>query len=340
MIDKHFKPKDVLDLFEIKSITKQSLINYEEKGEIPKAGRETKSKIPTRYWTTDQLPEIGAKFGFLKAPKTPKVFTTYSQKGGGLKSSITHTLGRALALHGIKTVIIGTDNQRSISMLLKKDKEVEDFSQLKQKKELGLYHFLFEGVSLDEIIQKTDLPTLDFVPETPELTFVERKLRIEATRREYVLEDKLIPKLLMKGYQAILIDCSPTWGSITEASITASQFVLCPIEAYTGGYFVVDYNLKNIREFSEAMKHELSGLFLIPTLTDSSKLSSQILSHYISTYEDIVVPYSIRRSVIGAECGFLNLSPIEYNPTHQLSEDYRKVLKYIWDKVLETERTN
>lgn len=339
MIDKQFKPKDVLDLFEIKSITKQSLINYEEKGEIPKAHRDQKTKIATRYWTTDQLPEIGAKFGFLKSPKSPKIFTTYSQKGGGLKTSITHTFGRALALCGIKTIICGTDNQRSVSTLLKKDTEIEDFSQLKQSKELGLYHFLFEGASIEEVIKKTDLSTLDFIPETPELTFVERKLRNEANRREYVLEDKLIPKLLMKGYEVILIDCSPTWGSITEASITASQFVLCPIEAYTGGYFVVDYNLKNIREFSEAMKHELDGLFLIPTLTDNSKLSSQILSHYISNYADIVVPYSIRRSVIGAECGFMNLSPIEYNPTHQLAEDYRNVLKYIWDKVLETERT-
>ena len=340
MTDKHFKPKEVLDLFEIKSITKQSLVNYEERGEIPKAHRDQKTKIASRYWTTDQLPEIGAKFGFLKAPKSPKIFTTYSQKGGGLKSSITHTFARSLALCGIKTVVVGTDNQRSVSILLKKDEEVQDFEQLKQNKELGLYHFLFEGVGIDEVVQKTDLSTLDFIPETPELTFVERKLRNEANRREYVLEDKLIPKLLMKGYQAILIDCSPTWGSITEASITASQFVLCPIEAYTGGYFVVDYNLKNIREFCEAMKHELNGLFLIPTLTDSSKLSSQILSHYITNYEDIVVPYSIRRSVAGAECGFLNLSPLEYNPTHQLSDDYRKVLKYVWDKVLETERTN
>ena len=339
MIDKHFKPKDVLNLFEIKQITKQSLINYEEKGDIPKASRETTTKIATRYWTTDQLPAIGEKFGFLKKPKTPKIFTTYSQKGGGLKSSLTHTMARMLALHNIKTIVVGADSQKSISMLLKKEAEVEDFAQLKQKKELGLYHFLFEGASIDEVIEKTDLPTLDFIPETPEISFLERKLRNEMPRKEYVFQDKLIPKLLMKGYQAILIDCSPTWGSITEASITASQFVLCPIEAYTGGYFVVDYNLKNIREFCEAVKHELDSLFLIPTLTDSSKLSSQINAHYLNTYPDIVVPYSIRRSVVGAECGFLNLSPIEHNPTHQLADDYRKVLSYVWDKVLATERT-
>jgi chromosome partitioning protein len=66
MTEKIFKPKDVLDLFEIKTITKQSLLNYEEKGEIPKAHRDQKTKISKRYWTTDQLPEIGAKFGFKK----------------------------------------------------------------------------------------------------------------------------------------------------------------------------------------------------------------------------------------------------------------------------------
>ena len=168
MTDKHFKPKEVLDLFEIKSITKQSLVNYEERGEIPKAHRDQKTKIASRYWTTDQLPEIGAKFGFLKAPKSPKIFTTYSQKGGGLKSSITHTFARSLALCGIKTVVVGTDNQRSVSILLKKDEEVQDFAQLKQNKELGLYHFLFEGVGIDEVIQKPTSPhwTLYLKPQS------------------------------------------------------------------------------------------------------------------------------------------------------------------------------
>lgn len=338
MTEKHYKPKDILDLFEMKQ-TKQSLLNHEEKGEIPKASRDTRTKIPARYWTSDQLPEIGEKFGFLKQPKTPKIFTTYSQKGGGLKSSLTHTMARMLALHNIPTIVVGLDSQQSVSRLLKKEDEIEDFSQLKQQQELGLYHFLFENAQIEEVIKKTDLPTLDFIPETPELTFLERKLRNETTRKEYVFEDKLIPKLLKRGYKAILFDCSPTWGSLTEASITCSQFVLNPIEAYTGGYFVVDYNLKNIREFCDAVKQELLGLFLIPTLTDSSKLSSQINAHYLNTYADIVVPYSIRRSVVGAECGFLNLSPNEYNPRHSLAEDYRNIISYIWDKVLATERT-
>ena len=66
MVDKHFKPKDVLDIFDIKNITKQSLLNYENSGEIPKANRDTKTKIPARFWTSDQLPTIGEKFGFLK----------------------------------------------------------------------------------------------------------------------------------------------------------------------------------------------------------------------------------------------------------------------------------
>lgn len=339
MVDKHFKPKDVLDIFDIKNITKQSLLNYENSGEIPKANRDTKTKIPARFWTSDQLPTIGEKFGFLKQPKTPKIFTTYSQKGGGLKSSLTHTMARLLALHNIPTIVVGLDSQQSISRLLKAQEEIEDFNQLKHQQERGLYHLLFEGATIEDVIKKTDLATLDFIPETPELTFLERKLRSETTRKEYVFEDRLIPKLLKKGYKAIFFDCSPTWGALTEASITASQFVLNPIESYTGGYLVVDYNLKNIREFSEAMKQELSGLFLISTLTDSSKLSNQINAHYMNAYADIIVPYSIRRSVVGAECGFMNITPNEYNPTHALSEDYRKVISYIWEKALDTERT-
>lgn len=337
-MEKIYKPKDILDLFEVKNISKQSLLNYENNNELPKAHR-LNSKIPTRYWETSQLPEIGEKLGYLKKPTTPKIFTTYSQKGSGLKTTLTFEFARLLALHNIKTICVGLDSQMSLSRLLKKEDEITEISQLKNTSKKGLYHFLYENADIDEVIQKTDLPSLYYINETPELTLLQRKLQVEATRKEYVFDDKLIPKILKKGFQVIIYDASPTWGNLVEAAITSSQFVLNPLETLTGGYYVLDYNIKNVFEYSEAIKQKLLGYFLIPTLEDGSKLSKQIMSHYMTEYEEYCVPYSVRRSIVGAEAGFLNKSCNEYKPTHPLSEDYRKVVQYVWSKALETEKT-
>ena len=58
---------NVLKMFRMEK-TKQTLLNLEEKGLIPKAHRIPRGKIETRMWDLSQLPLIGEKYGFMKKP--------------------------------------------------------------------------------------------------------------------------------------------------------------------------------------------------------------------------------------------------------------------------------
>ena len=57
--------------------SKQTLLNAEERGDIPKANRVSRGKIQVRQWSLEQLPSIGNKFGFLKKPSVQKIICKY-----------------------------------------------------------------------------------------------------------------------------------------------------------------------------------------------------------------------------------------------------------------------
>ena len=69
-----------------------------------------------RKWTTEQLPEIGKRFGFIPSRKMRRqVISIFTQKGGTLKTTLSHAFARILALHGIRVVVVGLDIQGSIT---------------------------------------------------------------------------------------------------------------------------------------------------------------------------------------------------------------------------------
>src|SRR5689334_18493784 len=105
--DKGWTTTDIDRLFRIPERIKsrKTLVNAEERGEIPTASRVLRGKIPVRQWSVAQLPAIGERFGFLNKPSSQKVICVYTPKGGVLKTSFAYNLARVLALNGIKTLI-------------------------------------------------------------------------------------------------------------------------------------------------------------------------------------------------------------------------------------------
>src|ERR1700730_4321041 len=81
-----FTANKVIKMFQIPN-TKQTLLNAEERGDIPPASRIQRGKVSYRAWTLEQLPLIGEKMGFLTKPTKPKVISVFSLKGGTSKST-------------------------------------------------------------------------------------------------------------------------------------------------------------------------------------------------------------------------------------------------------------
>lgn len=324
---------EIHKLFKIDSRfkSKQTLLNAEDRGEIPKAQRIARGSTSVRQWSLEQLPEIGKKFGFLPKNDTQKIICVYTAKGGVLKTTLSYSLARILALHGIKTLIVGLDIQCSITDTALPPIQIESLDSNDIPYHLGLYHYLFEKAPLKNVIKKTSIPTLDIIPETSDLNLLEKKMRLE-NRREYVFKDKLIKNL--PEYDVIIFDNGPSWNQLIENALTASHLVLSPIGCDIGTYKALKTNLSTIFEFQQVMNIKWDNLLLVPTLLEKTKLSQQIYGAYLNSYQDNILPTPIRRGVKGQEAILLMQSPIEYDPSSPIAQDYYELINEIWKRIL------
>ncbi len=309
--------------------SRQTLLNSEERGEIPRAERIARGSTMVRQWKLEQLPEIGSRYGFLSKPNKQEIICVYTAKGGVLKTSLSYTLARILALNGIKTMIVGLDIQCSITDIALPPRHVESLEE-SENRPYGLYHFLYEKLPIDSVIRKTSLPTLDIIPETPDLNILEKKLRLEP-RREYLFKDRLLNKL--NNYDVIIFDNGPSWNQLIENALTAANTVISPIGCDIGAYQALQTNLATLDEFKQAMRLEWDNFLLIPTLLEKSKLSQQIYGAYLNQYNDRVIPSPIRRGVKGQEALLLGQSAIEHDAASPLAQDYYELVQELWKRI-------
>lgn len=331
-MEKIWTPMELTKLFRIKK-AKTSLFRDEAQSIIPKAERVARGKSLVRAWKKSDLPALGKIYGFLKFPEKNQIISIYTAKGGVLKTTFSYNLARILALNGIKTLIIGLDVQCSITDLLTPTSEIDSIE------EIVLLPGLYEAarnkndweIDIKNVIQKSDLPTLDFIPESINLNLLDQKIRDEK-KREHFLSKLIYP--LKEKYNVIIFDNAPSWNFLIQNSLVAANIVISPIGCDIGTYKSVSQNIGIINDFKKDMDISWSKFIVIPTLLEKTKLSIQIEAQYKTMYPEIITNTSIRRTAKGQESILKGASIIETEPTSPLANDYYEIITEVWEKIL------
>lgn len=336
MYKEYWSSSEVCLLFDIKN--RQVLLNSEKRGDIPTAERELRGKIQVRRWHISQLPKIGEVLGFLSKPKKQVVYCIYTPKGGVLKSTTTVNFARGLALHGIKTLLIGLDTiQSSATRYALRPNKIETLEDLeKLENEKGLYHLLIQGADINEVIKSTSLPTLDVLPETPELNKLEMEITLKQ-KRESFFKDKLMG--LIGNYDVIIFDNGAAWNRLVENSLMVANNVISPIGCEIEAAKSLESNFKMVYDFKDMMGIKWNSFTHIPTLLERNKISELIRAKYLNMFEStITVNTYIRRTVKAQEARMAHLSSIEYDPSSDIAKDYKSALIEVWQKTLSSDR--
>jgi len=326
-----YTTNDILKIFQMSNTQKSSILSAEKKLEIPVAEKIARGSIKVRQWKSEDLPVIGKKFGYLKSPGGQKVISVYTPKGGVTKTTLSANLGRMLAFNGIKTMLVGLDFQRSLTRyIVPEHYNASNIEELSRDQGAGLHHILFENKSIEEVVLKTDLPTLDIIPETSDLNFMSKKIRLQ-NRREYLFGDKLLEKL--KDYEVVIFDCNPGWNDLTENALVASNNVIMPLACEIECYEALQANISEIVEYQREMRLDWSNFLMTPSLLENTAMSQAIYKQYVSLYQDNIIAFPTRRAVIAQEARVNHKSIIEYAPKSSIANDYYNMVKSLWGEI-------
>ena len=241
-----------------------------------------------------------------------------NQKGGVGKTTSTVNLAAALALHGLRVLVVDLDPQGNASTALGVAHPVGTPS---------MYDVLVGDTSLAEVVVAVDaVPGLFCAPATIDQAGAEVELA-GMDQREYQLRLALAaanaPTADVDGndptavdrYDYILIDCPPSLGQLTVNGLVAAQELLLPIQCEFYALEGLAQLLGTVDLVKAHLNPELQISAVLLTMYDArTRLADQVADEVRRHFGDLVLPGSIPRGVRVSEAPGFGQTVMTYDP--------------------------
>jgi chromosome partitioning protein len=254
---------------------------------------------------------LSGQAGTLPRPAATRILTVANQKGGVGKTTTTVNLAAALALHGLRTLVVDLDPQGNASTALGIPHHAGTPS---------VYEALVDGAPIGEVVHRVEgFPDLSGVPATIDLAGAEIEL-VSLVARETRLQRALAAYLAQeqaagRGYDYVFIDCPPSLGLLTINALVAAREVLIPIQAEYYALEGVTALLRTIELVRTQLNRDLAVSTVLVTMYDArTRLAAQVADEVRSHFGDLVLPTSIPRSVRVSEAPSYGQTVMTYDP--------------------------
>ena len=243
----------------------------------------------------------------MPAPVRRRIVAVANQKGGVGKTTSTVNIAAALALHGLRVLVVDLDPQGNASTALGVDHRVGTPS---------IYEALLGDLPLTEAaVPSTASPNLLCVPATIDLAGAEIEL-VSMVAREARLKQALSPRALDElGVAYVLIDCPPSLGLLTVNALVAGAEVLIPIQCEYYALEGLGQLLSNIDLVRAHLNPGLHVSTILLTMYDGrTKLADQVTTEVRQHFRETVLRTVIPRSVKVSEAPGYSQTVLAYDP--------------------------
>ena len=254
-------------------------------------------------------------------PASTRIFTVANQKGGVDKTTTTVNVAAALAMGGLRVLVIDLDPQGNASTAL----------GVEHRESAGVYEVLMGNAQMADVVQKVaGFPVLDCVSSNTSLANAEINL-VSMVARELQLKEAI--ESISVNYDYIFIDCPPSLGLLTINAFAASKELLIPIQTEYYALEGLSQLLETYGVVKKRLNPNLNLSTIVLTMFDSrTRLSNDVAANVRSHFPNELIDIPIPRAVRVSEAPSYNQTVMTYDPLSPGAIAYMQVAREIAER--------
>jgi len=287
---------------------------------VPGPGREAEEAAENSIGPTGRpLPDLTELTPALDGPKHATVISMCNQKGGVGKTTTTINLGAGLAEYGRRVLLVDFDPQGSLSVGLGINPHTLENS---------IYTLLMSPRDdVHDVIQPTETEGVDLLPANIDLSAAEVQLVSEVAREQTL---KRVIDRIRGEYDMILIDCAPSLGLLTINALTASDYVIMPLECEFFALRGIALLTDTIEKVQDRLNPDLEVLGILGTMFDPRTLHArEVMERVVQAFGDVVFHTVIKRTIKFPETTVAGEPITSYASSSPGAQAYRDLAKEV-----------
>jgi chromosome partitioning protein len=187
------------------------------------------------------------------------------------------------------------------------------------------YALMTPDANIDEIVLKSSVANLDFLPANRDLGTAETTLGAEIGGQQYL---KRALARLKDRYDVILIDCQPTMGQLTINALVASNEVIVPLQCEyfaLHGFIELKGNIDKVRSF---LNPDLNLVGILATMFEKKTVHNrEVLTTILEKYPEDVFETIIAKTIRFSETTVAGEPITSYASSSGGAASYRRLAR-------------